>query len=62
MVSRVRERGIAIDREEFAQRTMCIAAPVRNYEGVVIAAVICGGTRPKGRNPHGQSLGQRDFE
>lgn len=46
-MARVRERGVAIDREEFAQGAMCIAAPVRNYDGVVIAAVNVSGPAPR---------------
>lgn len=36
---KVREQGYAIDDEEFHEGNMCIAAPVRNYQGKVIAAI-----------------------
>jgi len=42
-MERVRERGIAIDREEFALGAMCVAALVRNHEGVVVASVNVSG-------------------
>lgn len=42
-LARVREQGYAIDREEFAPGSMCIAAPVRNHDGNVVAAVTVAG-------------------
>ncbi len=42
-MARVRERGSAIDREEYAPGAMCIAAPVRNHDGIVVAAVNVSG-------------------
>lgn len=42
-MARVREQGLAIDREEFALGIMCLAAPVRNYNGAVVGAVALAG-------------------
>lgn len=36
---RVRAQGYAIDDEEFAQGLRCLAAPVRNFTGDVVAAI-----------------------
>ncbi len=36
---RVRTQGYAIDDEEFAQGLRCLAAPVRNFTGNVVAAI-----------------------
>lgn len=38
-LSRVREQGFAVDREENEKDVRCVAAPIRNYQGEVIAAV-----------------------
>jgi DNA-binding IclR family transcriptional regulator len=38
-LERVRSQGYAIDWEEFHEGTICVAAPVRNYRGRVIAAI-----------------------
>jgi DNA-binding IclR family transcriptional regulator len=38
-IARVRELGYAVDDEEFHQGNVCVAAPVRNWRGTVIAAV-----------------------
>jgi DNA-binding IclR family transcriptional regulator len=38
-IARVRELGHAVDDEEFHQGNVCVAAPVRNWRGTVIAAV-----------------------
>jgi DNA-binding IclR family transcriptional regulator len=38
-LSKVRKRGYAIDNEEFHEGNMCIAAPVRNYQGKVVGSV-----------------------
>ncbi len=35
----VARRGYAVDREEFHLGTVCVAAPVRNYRGHVVAAL-----------------------
>ena len=39
----IRSRGIAIDREEYAEGAMCLAAPIRSYEGDVIATAVVSG-------------------
>jgi DNA-binding IclR family transcriptional regulator len=38
-LDRVRAQGYAIDDEEFSQGLRCIAAPVRNFTGNVVAAI-----------------------
>ena len=38
-LSKVREQGFAFDREENEKDVCCIAAPIRNYQGEVIAAL-----------------------
>ena len=38
-LSKVREQGFALDREENEKDVCCIAAPIRNYQGEVIAAL-----------------------
>jgi len=38
-LSKVREHGFALDREENEKDVRCIAAPIRNYRGGVIAAL-----------------------
>lgn len=38
-LARVREQGYAFDDEEFNQGIRCLAAPVRNFTGLVVAAV-----------------------
>ena len=38
-LQRVRVQGYAIDDEEFAQGLRCLAAPVRNFTGNVVAAI-----------------------
>jgi DNA-binding IclR family transcriptional regulator len=42
-IVRVRERGFAIDREEFSLGAMCLAAPVRNHNQIVVAAIAVAG-------------------
>jgi DNA-binding IclR family transcriptional regulator len=39
----IRDRGIAVDREEYVLGAMCLAAPIRNYESDVIATVVVSG-------------------
>ena len=36
---KVREQGFALDRGEFEKDVRCIAAPIRNHQGKVIAAI-----------------------
>lgn len=38
-LARVRDQGYAFDDEEFAQGIRCLAAPVRNFTGDVVAAI-----------------------
>lgn len=38
-LTRVRKQGYAFDDEEFAQGIRCLAAPVRNFTGHVVAAI-----------------------
>jgi len=46
-LARVRDTGVAIDAEEFLVGARCVAAPVRDFEGNVVAAVAVSG--PAGR-------------
>ena len=39
----VREKGFAIDRGEYEKDVCCIAAPIRNYQGKVMAAISISG-------------------
>lgn len=39
----IRQRGYAIDRGEMEEGVRCVAAPIRNHEGEVIAAVSVSG-------------------
>jgi len=38
-LNKVKEQGFALDREENEKDIRCIAAPIRNYQGKVIAAI-----------------------
>jgi len=38
-LNKIREQGFALDREENEKDVRCIAAPIRNYQGEVIAAI-----------------------
>ncbi len=38
-LGKVREQGFALDREENEKDVCCVAAPIRNYQGEVIAAI-----------------------
>lgn len=38
-LDRVRKRGYAVDDEEHEEQVMCIACPIKDYEGKVIAAI-----------------------
>lgn len=40
---RARERGYAIDNAETGERVRCVAAPIRNYTGQVVAALSISG-------------------
>jgi len=41
----IRERGISIDDEEHVPGLMCIAAPLRNHDGEVVAAISISGAK-----------------
>jgi DNA-binding IclR family transcriptional regulator len=49
-LERVRSQGYAMDWEEFHEGTICVAAPVRNYRGRVVAAISV--SLPKTRLTH----------
>jgi len=38
-ITRVRNQGYAVDNEEFHEGNVCVAAPIRNYRGTVVAAI-----------------------
>jgi DNA-binding IclR family transcriptional regulator len=38
-LAKVREQGFSLDREENEKDVCCVAAPIRNYQGEVIAAI-----------------------
>lgn len=38
-LAKIREQGFALDREEHEKDIRCIAAPIRNYQGDVVAAI-----------------------
>ena len=38
-LSKVKEQGFALDREENEKDIRCVAAPIRNYQGEVLAAI-----------------------
>jgi DNA-binding IclR family transcriptional regulator len=42
-MAQVREQGVAVDREEFVPGVMCVAAPVLDHDGAVVAAVTVSG-------------------
>lgn len=54
-LERVRQQGYATDWEEFHEGNICVAAPVRNYRGTVVAAISV--SLPKARLTH-DSLGR----
>jgi len=41
----IRERGVSIDDEEHVPGLMCIAAPIRDHEGEVIASISMSGAK-----------------
>lgn len=49
-LERVQKQGYAIDWEEFHEGNICVAAPVRNYRGKVVAAISI--SLPKARLTH----------
>jgi IclR family transcriptional regulator, KDG regulon repressor len=42
-IRKVRERGFALDREEYEEGAMCVGAPVKNFENHIIAAIAVAG-------------------
>ncbi len=42
-LKKVREQGYALDEQEYAEGICCIAAPVRDYRGKVVAAISVAG-------------------
>ena len=42
-LANIRERGVAMDHEEFIAGVTCVAAPVRNHDAEVVAAVTAAG-------------------
>ena len=39
----IKERGYAVDKEEYEEQVHCIAAPIKNYRGEITAAVSISG-------------------
>jgi DNA-binding IclR family transcriptional regulator len=39
----VREKGYALDREEYEEGAMCVGAPIKNFENYIIAAIAIAG-------------------
>jgi len=57
-LAHIRVRGYAVDREEVEEGLACIAAPIRDYRGVTVAAVSMAG--PSSRIlPHEERFGRR---
>jgi len=46
-LQKVRADGYAIDAEEYEKNVVCLAAPVRNFEGVVEAALGISGPKER---------------
>ncbi|MFN3346877.1 MAG: IclR family transcriptional regulator [Candidatus Bipolaricaulaceae bacterium] len=46
-LERVRQQGYATDWEEFHEGNICVAAPVRNYRGTVVAAISVSFPKPR---------------
>ena len=43
----VRERGYALDREEYEPKVVCLAAPIYNFEGSVEASIGISGPKER---------------
>ena len=51
-VSLVRERGYALDDEECEEGVRCVAVPIRNYTGKIIAGISVSGPAVRMSNDH----------
>lgn len=47
-LSDVKAKGYAVDKEEFEPNVVCLAAPIMNYQGKIIAAIGISGTKDRG--------------
>lgn len=57
-LERVRQRGYAIDDYESEQGIRCVAAPIRDYTGQVVAAVSISGPHTRIRPERDRELGE----
>lgn len=55
-LDRVREQGYALDMEEFEEGLRCVAAPVRDHSGRVVAALGIAGPRRRFETEHLEGL------
>jgi DNA-binding IclR family transcriptional regulator len=44
----VKARGYGTDMEEYAENVVCLACPIINYQGKIIAAIGISGTKDRG--------------
>ncbi len=51
-LERIRERGCAYDEEERSEGIRCVAAPIRDYTGVVVAAISVSGAAFRMQGEH----------
>lgn len=58
-IDEARERGWALDDEEFFEGVRCIAAAIRDHDGRVVAAVSVGGPRFRLHDDKLQAMAQR---
>lgn len=42
-IQQVKEQGYALDQEEFEIGLFCVAAPIKNHQGTIIAAISLSG-------------------
>ncbi|MEP0763725.1 MAG: IclR family transcriptional regulator [Chloroflexota bacterium] len=57
-LERIRQRGFAIDDHESEQGIRCVAAPIRDYTGQVVAAVSISGPHTRIRPERDRELGE----
>jgi DNA-binding IclR family transcriptional regulator len=57
-LAHIRVMGYAVDREEVEEGLICVAAPIKDYRGVTIAAVSMAGPAPR-IAPYEARLGRR---